>query len=60
VIWAVIFPIQTIVVFGNGDNDPLYWIFNGVILAAGIGLNRLGGILRDRRRRAPAPARVAS
>ncbi len=51
-VWAVIFPIQTVVVFnaGNGDNDdPLYWIFNALILAGGVGLNTLGARLRQRR-----------
>jgi peptidoglycan/LPS O-acetylase OafA/YrhL len=50
--WAVIFPIQTVVVFseGNGDNDdPLYWVFNALILCLGIGLNTLGARLRQRR-----------
>ena len=47
--WAVIFPIQTVVVFADGGNDPLYWVFNALILAFGIGLNRLGHRLRHRR-----------
>jgi hypothetical protein len=58
-IWAVIFPIQCIVVFADGNNDPLYWIFNAMILAGGIGLNRLGGRFRDRRR-GPASGQAAS
>jgi hypothetical protein len=57
-LWAVIFPIQTIVVFNDsasgGGDDWLYWVFNAVILAAGIGLNRLGAKLRERRAR-PLP-----
>jgi hypothetical protein len=49
--WAVVFPIQTIVVFNAGDgNDTLYWVFNALILCGGIGLNRLGSVLRERRR----------
>jgi hypothetical protein len=50
-LWAVIFPIQTIVVFNAGDdgNSALYWVFNAVILAAGIGLNTAGTRLRERR-----------
>ncbi len=54
---AVIFPIQTIVVFSDtasGGDDGLYRVFNAVILAAGIGLNRLGAKLRERRAR-PLP-----
>jgi hypothetical protein len=50
--WAVIFPIQTAIVFsaGNGDNDdPLYWVFNALILGLGVGLNTLGARLRERR-----------
>jgi hypothetical protein len=47
--WAVVFPIQTVVVLGNDETgEPLYWVFNAVILAAGIGLNRLGSVLRER------------
>ena len=52
VAWAVVFPIQTFVVFSTGDgdgNDPLYWVFNALILGAGIGLNLLGSTLRARR-----------
>lgn len=54
VIWAVIFPIQTVVVFADTDpagNDALYWVFNAVILAFGVGLNRLGHRLRVARRK---------
>jgi hypothetical protein len=52
VAWAVIFPIQTVVVWTDTDpsgNDWLYFVFNAVILALGIGLNRLGHGLRRRR-----------
>ncbi len=50
VAWAVVFPIQTIVVFNAGDgNDTLYWVFNALILCGGIGLNHLGSVLRERR-----------
>ena len=49
-LWAVIFPIQTIVVMENPDDfEVLYFVFNTVILAGGIGLNRLGARLRERR-----------
>ena len=40
--WAVIFPVQTVVVFGEGDGAWSYWVINAVILALGIGLNRIG------------------
>jgi peptidoglycan/LPS O-acetylase OafA/YrhL len=52
VLWAVIFPIQTIVVFSEdgSDNNLFYWILNTLILCAGIGLNRLGAVLGERRR----------
>ena len=52
VAWAIVFPIQTVVVYteGGGDGrDILYWVFNALILAGGIGLNRLGWNLRRRR-----------
>jgi hypothetical protein len=50
-IWAIIFPIQTIVVFSASDdgNDFLYWVVNAVILCGGIGLNTAGARLRQRR-----------
>jgi hypothetical protein len=47
--WAVVFPIQTIVVFGDSGSDVLYFLVNALILCLGIGLNRLGSILRERR-----------
>jgi hypothetical protein len=48
--WAIVFPIQTVVVFNAGDgDDTLYWVFNALILCLGIGLNRLGSVLRERR-----------
>ena len=47
--WAVVFPIQTIVVLSMDEsNDPLYWVINAAILCAGIGLNRFGSVLRER------------
>jgi peptidoglycan/LPS O-acetylase OafA/YrhL len=51
--WAVIFPIQFVVVHHEkaSDINPSYWVFNAVFLAAGIGLNTLGARLRERRRR---------
>jgi hypothetical protein len=51
VVWAVIFPIQTVVVHAENADDiqPLYFVFNAVILAGGIWLNRFGARLRRRR-----------
>jgi hypothetical protein len=49
VAWAVVFPIQSVVVGLFDDFDPLYFVVNAVILVIGIGLNRLGSILRERR-----------
>jgi hypothetical protein len=51
IVWAVIFPVQTIVVHAENPDDivPLYFVFNAIILAGGIGLNRLGARLRTRR-----------
>lgn len=51
-VWAVIFPIQTVVVHAENPDDivPLYFVLNAAILAGGIGLNRLGARLRGRRR----------
>jgi hypothetical protein len=50
-LWAVIFPIQTIVVHSENPDDieTLYFVFNAVILAGGVGLNALGARLRVRR-----------
>jgi peptidoglycan/LPS O-acetylase OafA/YrhL len=59
-IWAVIFPIQTIVVVPKEASDPTYWILNAVILAAGIGLNRLGAVFGERRRESSASAEAVS
>ena len=49
--WAIVFPIQTLVVFheDGSDNEPLYWVLNGLILCLGLGLNKLGSHLRERR-----------
>jgi hypothetical protein len=57
VLWAVIFPIQTVVVYSmDGSGSILYWVFNALILCVGIGLNRLGSVLRERRRGPAAEA----
>jgi hypothetical protein len=47
--WAVVFPIQSIVVVPSETSDPLYWVFNALILGLGIGLNYAGARLRERR-----------
>jgi peptidoglycan/LPS O-acetylase OafA/YrhL len=54
-LWAVVFPVQTIVVFSESDDNSsvLYWVFNALILALGIGLNRCGAVLAERRRANP-------
>jgi hypothetical protein len=49
-LWAVVFPVQCVVVHAEGDLDPSYWPLNAVILAGGICLNHLGARLRTRRR----------
>jgi hypothetical protein len=51
-VWAIIFPIQTVGVH-NHNPDDINWqypVVNAVILAAGVGLNRLGASVRARRR----------
>jgi len=40
--WAVIFPVQTVVVAGDGNLEFSYWVFNALILGLGVGLNRYG------------------
>jgi hypothetical protein len=49
--WAVIFPIQTIVVHSENPDDiePMYFVLNALILTGGIALNTLGARLRRRR-----------
>jgi hypothetical protein len=49
-LWAIVFPIQTVVVFSDDGSDVLYWVFNALILCLGIGLNRLGSVLGERKR----------
>jgi hypothetical protein len=48
VVWAVIFPIQTVVVHAENPAGIVasYFVANAVILAGGIGLNTLGARLR--------------
>jgi hypothetical protein len=52
VAWAIVFPIQTLVVHAEDASDinGMYPVVNAVILAGGIALNRLGARLRARRR----------
>jgi hypothetical protein len=57
--WAVILPIQTVVVYDAGDGGVLYWIFNALILAGGLTLNRFGRRRREARDRRRAVARPA-
>lgn len=50
-LWAIIFPIQTMVVHAENADDIVasYFVINALILVVGIGLNRLGARLRRRR-----------
>jgi hypothetical protein len=51
IVWAIIFPFQTVVVSndaGEGSTWP-YFAVNATILAFGIGLNRIGQVLRAKR-----------
>ena len=47
-LWALIFPIQTLVVHAENASDinPSYFVLNALILGLGIGLNRLGRRMR--------------
>ena len=47
-VWALILPVQTVVVFDAGDGGFSYWVVNAVILAFGTALNRAGHRLRVR------------
>jgi hypothetical protein len=49
-LWVIVFPIQTVVVHAENADDIVlsYFVVNAVILALGIGLNRLGAGLRTR------------
>jgi hypothetical protein len=49
VLWAIVFPIQTVVVHSeNPDDQALYFALNALILCPGLGLNRFGSFLRRR------------
>jgi len=51
VLWAIVFPIQTVVVQSEnpGDIQVLYFVLNALILGLGLGVNRCGSFLRQRR-----------
>jgi len=51
-LWAIVFPIQTLVVHADDPDaiEPAYFVVNAVILAVGIGLNALGARMRQRSR----------
>ena len=56
-VWAIIFPIQTVVVHSENPDDInwQYPLVNAAILAGGVALNQLGAAARGRRRsRRPA------
>jgi tellurite resistance protein TehA-like permease len=50
-LWAIVFPIQTIVVHSENPDDIVvsYFVVNALILTLGITLNRLGTRVRTRR-----------
>jgi hypothetical protein len=48
--WAIVLPLQTVVVYSQDDGGWQYWLVNAAILAVGIGLNRLGWTVGRRRR----------
>jgi hypothetical protein len=60
-LWAVVFPVQTIVVFSEDGSDKniFYFLVNAAILCGGIALNRCGALLAERRRGKLDPARTA-
>jgi uncharacterized protein YqgC (DUF456 family) len=60
--WTVVFQVQTIVLFiiDDGANNAVYWVVSAVILCLGIGLNRLGSVLRERRRGGSGTAEVVA
>jgi hypothetical protein len=60
-LWAVVFPIQTVVVFSEdgSDKNVFYFLVNAAILCGGIALNRGGVLLAERRRAKLDPARTA-
>ena len=51
-LWAIVFPIQTVIVYAITDDgsDALYWVFNALILSVGVALNLLASRLGKPRR----------
>ena len=51
VVWALVLPVQTIVVHNENPDDinAAYPLVNAAILVGGVGLNRLGAAVRRRR-----------
>lgn len=58
ILWAVIFPVQTLSVRADSGLDWAYWPVNAVILTLGIALNRWGARRGNRRASAKAPVEV--
>ena len=50
-VWAIVFPVQSVVVHSENTDDIniAYFLVNALILTFGIGLNQLGSALRRRR-----------
>ena len=50
-LWAIVFPIQTVVVHAENADDinVAYFLVNALILTLGTGLNQVGSTLRQRR-----------
>jgi len=50
-LWAIVFPVQTVVVHSENPDDieVLYFVFNALILCLGVGLTRLGSVLGERK-----------
>ena len=60
-LWAAVFPVQTVVVHSENADDinVAYVIVNALILFVGVGFNQIGSLLRRRRAaRRPADVRV--
>jgi hypothetical protein len=57
-VWAVVLPIQTIVVHSENPDDinAAYPVVNALILVGGVALNRLGAAMGERRRRRTSTA----
>ena len=57
-VWAVVLPVQTIVVHSENPDDinAAYPLVNALILAGGVALNRLGAAMGERRRRRTSTA----